>query len=371
MRIGLAINNFDPKKGGAERYAFDLSTNLVKRGHDVSVFCARGVSLQGVTLERLNTVTYPRWLRSLSFALSHRRQVKTRNLDVMLGFGNVFEADVYQSHGGVQRVWMEREIASYDNPRERQLKAFLLKQSLNQKVQEWIQEYPIRTGRYKKIVAISDMIKGHMAHHFGLGEKAFRVVYNGVNTERFRPGGDKKQGDVTKFLFSAGNFRLKGLSPLLLAVGELSKERGDFHLSVLGRGRKERYQQLIETLNISGLITFLGETAGPERVYGESHVCVHPTFYDACSLTTMEAMASGLPTITTRWNGASALVSPEEGYVLDDARDVTGLASAMRDVMDGDRRNRMGKRARLKLEGYTIERNAMEMEKILAEAAHG
>ena len=82
-------------------------------------------------------------------------------------------------------------------------------------------------------------------------------------------------------------------------------------------------------------------------------------------------MASGLPAITTRWNGASALVSPEEGYVLDEAGDVAKLSSAMRDMMDEDRRNRMGKCARLKLEEYTIERNAAEMEKILIEAAHG
>ena len=42
----MAIRNFDPKKGGAERYAFDLSTNLRKRGHDVVVFCANGIACE-------------------------------------------------------------------------------------------------------------------------------------------------------------------------------------------------------------------------------------------------------------------------------------------------------------------------------------
>ena len=97
----------------------------------------------------------------------------------------------------------------------------------------------------------------------------------------------------------------------------------------------------------------------------------HPTYYDACSLTTMEAMAAGLPTISTRWNGASALISPSEGYVLDEPGDVAGLTSALRDLCDDDRRREMGRNARIKLETYTIERNAEEMEKILVEAAHG
>jgi UDP-glucose:(heptosyl)LPS alpha-1,3-glucosyltransferase len=371
MRIGIAIQNFDPKKGGAERYSYDLSTNLVKRGHEVVVFCRNGVALPGVSLAQVNTTSYPRWLRSLSFALNQRKIVRSQRLDVMLGFGNVLAADVYQSHGGVQHIWMEREIASYRDPGERRLKAALLRTSLNQRVQQWIAEYPIRNRKYRRIVAISDMIRLHMGTYYGLKDDTFRVVYNGVDTVRFRPGDPAGNGAVKKILFSAGNFRLKGLFPLLLALGELAKERRDFHLTVLGRGRKERYLSLIGELGIGDLVTFQGETAHPEKVYAESHILAHPTYYDACSLTTMEAMAAGLPTITTKWNGASALVSPSEGYVLDEPDDVPGLTSAIRDLCDDDRRREMGRNARLKLEAYTIERNAEEMEKVLVEAKNG
>ncbi len=56
MKIGLAIYNFNPKKGGAERYAYDLSTMLSKKGHDVFMFCVDGVEVSGVNLVRLDTV---------------------------------------------------------------------------------------------------------------------------------------------------------------------------------------------------------------------------------------------------------------------------------------------------------------------------
>ena len=72
MKIGLAIYNFDPKKGGAERYTYDLAGRLAARGHEVLVFCARGITVPGITLIPLSTLSYPRWLRNLSFALSHR-----------------------------------------------------------------------------------------------------------------------------------------------------------------------------------------------------------------------------------------------------------------------------------------------------------
>jgi UDP-glucose:(heptosyl)LPS alpha-1,3-glucosyltransferase len=341
---------------------------LSKKGHDVFVFCADGVEAPGVTLVRLNTTHFPRWLRSLSFALNHKKQVRTLGLDAVLGFGNTLDLDVFQSHGGIQRVWMEREIASYDNPRERQLKAFLLKSSLNQKTQQWIAEYPIKKHRYQRIVAISDMIKKQMMDHYKISENSVDVVYNGVDINRFSPS-RIEQGGPHKILFSAGNFRLKGLSPLLSALGELAKETKSFQLLIMGRGRRQRYRALIEKLNIQDHVTFLGERANPETVYQEAHILVHPTFYDACSLTTMEAMASGLPTITTKWNGASALISPDEGYVIDEPRNTAALCDAIRNLFDKDKRQRMGEAARLKMEKYTMERNMEQIEKILLEAA--
>jgi len=117
---------------------------------------------------------------------------------------------------------------------------------------------------------------------------------------------------------------------------------------------------------MSGLVTFLGEQASPEIVYRESHILVHPTFYDACSLTTMESMASGLPTITTKWNGASTLISENEGYVIDEPGNVSQLAAAIKSLFDKNLLITMGKMSRQKIEGYTIEKNVDEMEKVFS-----
>jgi len=366
MKIGLAIYNFDPKKGGAERYAYDLATDLLNRGHQVYVFCSKAVNLRGVVIAKFDTVRFPRWLRSLFFALNHRRYRKMFSLDIMLGFGNTLDIDVYQSHGGVQRFWMEREIASYDDPREKRIKAALLRNSLNQRIQRWVEEYPIRRGGYSRIVAISDMVKGHMKEHYSLKDDRIDVVYNGVDTEKFRPG-DQKNTQKMEILFSAGNFRLKGLLPLLTATGQLAKERNDFQLLIMGRGRKERYEETIGRLGIGNMVRFLGETSSPEMIYRQAHALVHPTFYDACSLTTMESMASGLPTVTTRWNGASALIGLDEGYVIEGPEDIEALTDAIRNLFNEEKRIVMGKKARLKLEEYTIVRNVDLMENIFQE----
>jgi UDP-glucose:(heptosyl)LPS alpha-1,3-glucosyltransferase len=350
MNIGLAIYNFDPKKGGAERYAYDLATDLLKRGHQVYVLCAKAVNLRGAVIAKFDTMRFPRWLRSLSFALNHRRYVKMFPVDVMLGFGNTLLLD--------------------DDPKERRIKAVLLRNSLNQRIQRWIEEYPIRKGQYSRIVAISDMVKDHMKEYYRLEDDNITIVYNGVDTEKFRPDG-QKTGEKLKILFSAGNFRLKGLLPLLHTAGQIAKDRKDFRVVVMGRGRKERYEDIIEQLEIKDVVTFLGEKSSPDEVYRDAHICAHPTFYDACSLTTMEAMASGLPTITTRWNGASALIGPGEGFVIEGPEDTAGLADAIRSLFNVEARAEMGRKARLKLEGYTIERNVDLMENIFREVCDG
>jgi len=370
MKIGLAIYNFNPKKGGAERYSYDLATDLLKRGHQVYVFCSKAVNLHGAVIAKFDTVRFPRWLRSLSFALNHRRYAKTFSLDVMLGFGNTLDIDVYQSHGGVQRFWMEREIASYDDRRERRVKALLLRNNLNQHIQRWVEEYPIRRGAYSRIVAISDMVKGHMKEHYGIEDDRIVIVYNGVDTEKFKPD-EQKDSEKLKILFSAGNFRLKGLLPLLMATGQLATERGDFQVLVMGRGRKERYDDTIKRMRIRDMVRFLGETSTPEATYRQAHILAHPTFYDACSLTTMEAMASGLPPITTRWNGAAALIGPDEGYVIDGPEDIQGLTEAIRNLFNEEKRIAMGRKARLKLEEYTMARNVDHMENIFREVCDG
>jgi UDP-glucose:(heptosyl)LPS alpha-1,3-glucosyltransferase len=370
VKIALAIQTFDPSKGGAERYAFDLSNLLSRKGHDVSVFCSRGIEVPGVATIARPVIRYPKWLRTVAFALKHRQWIGTYRPDVVLGFGNTLEANVYQSHGGIQRVWMAREIASYDNAAERASRALQLRTSLNQKAQELIARHPFGKGKNPRVVAISEMVRNHLAAHYRLEKETIDVVYNGVDTERFRPS-DKKGGGPLRILFSAGNFRLKGLMPLIKALSLVAAERRDFLLIVMGRGKRGRYEAPIRESGLQGLVSFLGETPSPEAIYRDAHILVHPTYYDACSLTTMEAMAAGLPVVTTRWNGASSLISRENGYVIDDPSDIGPLRQAITGLFGGSLRESMGRLARETLEGFTMARNADRMEQIFFEVADG
>lgn len=64
--------------------------------------------------------------------------------------------------------------------------------------------------------------------------------------------------------------------------------------------------------------------------YAAADIAVQPSFYDACSLATLESLASGLPVVTTRANGASELLTPDDAIVLDNAADVATLTAMLR-----------------------------------------
>jgi UDP-glucose:(heptosyl)LPS alpha-1,3-glucosyltransferase len=112
-------------------------------------------------------------------------------------------------------------------------------------------------------------------------------------------------------------------------------------------------------------VLFIGSTDEPEKYYGASDFLVHPTFYDACSLTVLEALASGLPVITTHFNGASGMITQsQEGWVMSDPRDDQALIEKISFYLNHDRIEKSSIVARHLAESYSLERTWDEMKNI-------
>src|SRR5439155_7596627 len=78
-------------------------------------------------------------------------------------------------------------------------------------------------------------------------------------------------------------------------------------------------------------VSFAGAVADPRPFYRDADFFVLPTKHDPCSLVVLEALAMGLPVISTKFNGACEIMTDGvHGYVLDDPADVNALAAAMR-----------------------------------------
>jgi len=191
------------------------------------------------------------------------------------------------------------------------------------------------------------MVRGHFCDYLGLDPSSLRVVHAAIDPDRFaaddrsaRRLRERKawgvSADEPVGLFVGMNYRLKGLDPLIRSLVHVPPERLS-RLIVIGSPRFSRYESLARRLGVHNRVTFLGFRPDPRDAYFAVDLLVHPTFYDPCSLVALEALACGLPVVTTQYNGARELLSADCGRVVNDPHDAHELATAIADIADPSR----------------------------------
>lgn len=380
IRFAIGLRDFSEKRGGAERYLVDLCMRMAAGGHEIHVYAERGDEEPlGIFFHSVKTIPFPKSLRLLSFAVRATKAMENGDYDITFGAGNTFRADILQPHGGVHWAWFWRSLRVYHHPLVWAIKFLGRVLSPKQWVQGYIENAPYKENDFRKIVAISDMVKQDIMRWYRIPEERIAVVYNGVDVERFHPRNRQYREEIRGrhgigeeelvVLFVSNNFRMKGLGFLIKALAKIKKETpvlSPFKLLILGRDRQGSYLDLAKEMSIREEIIFAGSTREPEKYYGASDLLVHPTFYDACSLTVLEALASGIPVITTRYNGASGIITQgQEGFVISDPRDDRALIEKILVFLDREKLARASIAARHLAESYSLERNWREMEIIL------
>jgi UDP-glucose:(heptosyl)LPS alpha-1,3-glucosyltransferase len=382
LRIALVIDRFDPGRGGGEGYAVSLARGLTQRGNEVHVFAQSwSEGIEGVRLRRLPVLSYPRGAKAVSLAASALRVVSRSEFHVVQGFGGAPGVDVHRPGGGAELAWWIQEIRSRDGRWDRILGALTRTVSLKLLTNLAIERALYGAGSLPLVVANSRKVQRDLLRfHHGMDPRRIRVIPNGVDLARFHPGNRDNLGrevrreigvtpDVAVILFMAHNFRLKGLGPLLKALGALGQAAGPWVLWVVGRGRRRPYERLAQQWGIGQRVRFLDAVSAPEAMLAASDILAHPTFYDPFSNVCLEAMASGIPVITTAQNGAGeVMVEGVTGFVLEDPRVPEALEERLRALMDPDVRERMGREARRVSEGLSWQSHLDRLEKVYGEA---
>ena len=372
MKIALGIRDFSPSKGGAERYLVELTRFLVQEEHEVHVFAHRfEEGIEDLYLHNVAPLPFPKSLRVLSFALKCHKQMKRDDFDVIMGVGNTWEADLLQPHGGVHWKWFWRSLRAYKNPWLWGVKFLGRVLSLKQWVEGIVEDAPYRK-RVKKIVAISEMVKRDIIDYYGIAAEKVELIYNGVDIEHFHPRNKEYSKKVRSryglspqdmvLIFVSHNFRLKGLRYLIQALPLIRKKNGNVKLLVVGRDNTRPYWHLAKKVGCGEDVFFAGGVRDLERYYTSADILVHPTFYDACSLVVLEALASGVPVITTRYNGAGGIISDgQEGFVLEDPTKVETMTEKILYLADPIKLHDASIAARALAEKYPLRKSYQAM----------
>ena len=365
MRLALTYQRVDPSKGGAETYLVDLCTRLLADGHRVDLLANdwRADALPtGLVTYRIPITGATKWQRLWSFAAnSEKALVATESkYDCTLGFINTWHQDVLIPQGGVHAASLEANAMRFPSGLRRN--AYLLGKRANPK--RWIygaiearQYDPIRGTR---IIAVSRMVRGHLEHHQGVSRDRIDVIPNAIDGARlavsdpaaarraFRAEFGLADDDLVA-LFVGHNYALKGLAPLLHGLAGRATGRRPIHLVACGGSDVRPYRALADRLGLSKVVHLAGFRADIKPLFWGSDFFVSPTFYDPCSLVVFEALACGLPVITTACNGAGEVMTEgREGFVISHPQALDELAIALdRMTVDTDRATMSANAAKL------------------------
>ncbi len=344
MKVALVMDRYHPRKGGAERSLSRIVEALLRRGHEVHL-CAMSWDepAPGLSCHLVPARGWPRWRRDLDFA--RRSAVTARELhpDITLGVRHVLHADVFLARGGSYLQTCEAGDRAAGSPLRRALRRMSLKRRAFLALERRLFHGP----NPPLVIAPSRMAGSSFTRDLGLDPARVLTVHTGVDPERFAPASPAERLALRSRLgvpperilglFVGHNFRLKGLPELLRAWRLL--EPGRFTLAVAGRGRSPA--------GTPPNVLVLGDQADTRALYRAADVLIHPTFYDPFSRVVIEAMACGVPVITTVHNGAAELIRDgREGFVIGDPRDSAALSERIRFFTDAARARSMGAAAR-------------------------
>ena len=327
LTIGL-VRRGHSATGGAEAYLKRLAGGLSKSGHVTRLFTdatwpAREWPWGPIT--RLRGETAHR------FADELEKSRPKEHCDLMLSLERVWQCDVYRAGDGIHQAWMRRRDAASSVFR-RWLRRFSARDHATLEL-----ERALFAGGARHVIANSQMVKREAQEFYGYPANQIDVVPNGVPLADFSPDPEARQlrrkilrlrDDEIAVLFVGSGWERKGLRFALAAVKSLGKK---MRLFVAGRGRRSM---------ISGhAVQRLGAVRDLPAVYAAADIFLLPTLYDPFSNACLEALAAGLPVITTRDNGCSEIIdNGVHGSVVESALQVAALREALIFWADAERR---------------------------------
>lgn len=362
MRIAIVLEQLDLYRGGQERSTLEIAELLAARGLEVSIITGRAENLPASLRARivdLGVRVRSRAAHFLEFTHRAERYLREEAFDVIHAVTPIPSANVYQPRGGLIQETVERSIARRTGVTRlfRKIVGPNTRQRLVRRAERNLAQRS--TCRF---LAVSDYVKAQCRRHLGLSDARVRTIFNGVDLARLPETGDPKRREHLRTIlhirpeqvvgvFAAANFRLKGLDTLLDAVVLLKdrypQEFSRLRFLISGPDKVRPFFHRVRRTGLDTAVFFLGPTQDMGILYHMADFLVHPTWYDPCSRVVLEALACGVPAISTACNGASELITrANAGFVLDDPGDVPGLASHCRRLLDPDLRATLSRNAR-------------------------
>ena len=348
MKIGF-VRRGHSATGGAEAYLMRVASALRELGQETSLITTADWPAERWSDGEIQRIP-GKSLEEFSRAF---RDLKT-GCDVHFSLERVPGCEVFRAGDGVHAAWLQRRDG-FDPLWKRLTRWTNRKHSQILRLEREVFD-PANT---KAVIANSKMVREEILARFSFSSDRVHVIYNGITSISSSPtrAEARRIWDIPEImfcpLFLGTGWERKGLATAIRAADCLEETT----LLVAGRGVADRYR--------GTNVRFLGPVKDIASLFAASDILVLPTWYDPFSNACLEALAAGLPVITTDANGFSEII--ERGV----HGDITapGDVHAIAELLDSWRipgRCAEAREACLRLASeFSIEKNATETLRVL------
>ena len=335
LNIAFVRRGYSPS-GGAEAYLKRLARGIVDLGHEAQLIANEDWPDNEW---EFGPIVRLRGSSPIAFADELERARSQTQCDVLISLERVWRCDIYRAGDGVHLAWLNRR-RKFEMPLQRFVRA------ANRKHQDILrlEESLFKGGGVARVIANSEMVKREIIDLYGYAGDKIDIIRNGVPIEKFRFDSavrEKSRADLklkpdeVALLFAGSGWERKGLRFAIEAF-ELRRDR-KLRLLVAGRGDQRGYRP--NRFFTEGPVRFLGEVGDLQPIYAAADIFILPSIYDPFSNACLEALAGGLPVITTRGNGFSEIIeNGVHGSIVAVPNDSRALAEAIRFWSDESRR---------------------------------
>jgi UDP-glucose:(heptosyl)LPS alpha-1,3-glucosyltransferase len=328
LTIGFVRRGFSCG-GGAEAYLRRLAAGVVEKGHHARLYTAAEWPLDQWSF---GPVTRLEGKTNIAFADTLAKEAEREQCDVLMSLERIWRCDVYRAGDGVHRAWLQRRAEMGGLFRN-------LGRILNRKHSATLalEESLLSENGAGRVIANSKMVKDEIVQFHRYPAGRIDIIPNGVPVDQSLRGEEdriKSRGELgladtdLAVLFAGTGWERKGLR---FAIDAVERCGGDSILLVAGRGDKRAFA--------SDRVRFLGVVPHMPTLYAAADIFLLPTIYDPFSNACLEALAAGLPVVTTRSNGFSEIIeSGVHGTVIDDPRKIEEILESLRYWSNDERR---------------------------------
>jgi Glycosyltransferase len=366
MKLAIVRQTYNPN-GGAERFVSRALNVLAQdTALDVTLIARQWENASGWKTLTVDPPFRNRQAREEGFAAAAAAHFA--EFDLVQSHERIPGASIFRAGDGVHAVWLE-QYNRIQSPLTRWAQSFSRYHRYILDAEKQMFLHP----SLRKVICNSRMVRDEIAQRFGLSLDKLAVIYNGVDTHHFHPDVRQRSlrgslgipDDAPVLAYVGSGFSRKGVATALKAI----QPHQHVWLLIAGRDKhQKKFQKLAESIGVAARVKFLGPVADVREVYGSADALVLPTLYDPFPNVCVEALACGLPLLTSHGCGAAEWITEGQNGWVRDALDVMGYQQAIANWLEG--RNQgidYAAAARATAEPYTLDRMARELQELYRE----